>query len=375
MTTGMNSVSALLLGDPVLPVSWCRYGQNGADLPRLTGARFFTTWQLDPVAVLAVLFVATGYLWAAHRVAVRHPVRPWPWTRTALFLSGLLVIILATCSSIGVYDMSLFSVHITQHLMLIMLAPPWLASGRPLTLLRHSVGNPWHRRIRRGIRSTPVAIATSPPVALAVYATTIVATHLSGLMDQIMARPWLGQAEHVLYVVAGYIFFVLVFGDEPLRWRLSMPGRLLLVVMSMAVDTFVGVVLLQTTRPISAMRQPTWSSNLLADTHLGGAIMWFFGDAMMVVLIVLLFRAWVRRPEYARRQSHSWLERARLGTFERFAGAGAMTATAATTPAIRATAATATSRTVRPGRTDYDDDDERLAAYNAWLARLDREHR
>jgi putative copper resistance protein D len=286
--------------------------------------------------------------------------------RTALFLAGLLVIVLATCSSIGVYDMSLFSVHMTQHLMLIMVAPPLLASGRPLTLLMHAVRNPWHRRIRSAIRSMPAAILTSPPVALAVYATTIVATHLSGLMDEIMARPWLGQAEHLLYVVAGYIFFVLVFGDEPLRWRLSMPGRLLLVAMSMAVDTFVGVVLLQTTQPIRAMRQPTWSSNLLGDTHLGGAIMWFFGDALMVVLIVLLFRAWVRRPEYARRQSHSWLERARLGTFERFAGTGVVTA-------APATPRTQPTRTVRYGRTDYDDDDERLAAYNAWLARLNRE--
>jgi putative copper resistance protein D len=353
-------VSALLLGDPVLPVSWCRYGQDDANLPPLKGMRFFTAWQLDAVAVGAVLLVAAGYLWATHRVAVRHPVRPWPLSRTALFLGGLLVIILATCSSIGVYDMSLFSVHMTQHLMLIMVAPPLLASGRPLTLLMHAVGNPWHRRIRSAVRSVPVGIVTSPPVALAVYATTIVATHLSGLMDEIMARPWLGQAEHLLYIVAGYIFFVLVFGDEPLRWRLSMPGRLLLVAMSMAVDTFVGVVLLQTTQPIRAMHQPSWSSNLLDDTHLGGAIMWFFGDALMVVLIVLLFRAWVRRPEYARRQSHSWLERARLGTFERFAGEGVAMASPAT-------------RSVRSGRTDYDDDDERLAAYNAWLARLDRE--
>ena len=84
MNIGMSPASVLLLGDPVLPVSWCRYGQNGADLPRLTGARFFTAWQLDSVAVIAVLLVAGGYLWAVHRVVVRHPVRPWPWTRTAL---------------------------------------------------------------------------------------------------------------------------------------------------------------------------------------------------------------------------------------------------------------------------------------------------
>jgi hypothetical protein len=39
------------------------------------------------------------------------------------------------------------------------------------------------------------------------------------------------------------------------------------------------------------------------------------------------------------------------------------------------TAATPGTRAVRYGRSDYDDDEERLAAYNAWLARLDREER
>lgn len=83
-------------------------------------------------------------------------------------------------------------------------------------------------------------------MALVGYTVTIVATHLSGLMDRVMNNVWLGQGEHLLYLGAGYLFFVLVFGDEPTRWRLSIPGRLMLVVVAMAVDTFVGLVLLQT---------------------------------------------------------------------------------------------------------------------------------
>ena len=352
-------------GDPVLPVDWCRYGQRAvAQLPPLSGWRFLTTWQLDAVALLGLLLAAAAYAWAVHRVRRAHPVRPWPRGRSAFFGAGLLVIFLATHSSVAVYDMSLFSVHMAQHLMLIMLAPPLIAAGRPLTLTLHAVRNPWHTRIKKAIRSMPVAVLTSAPVALTVYATTIVATHLSGLMSQIMQHAWLGQLEHLLYLVAGYLFFVLVFGDEPLRWRLPLPGRLLLVVVAMAVDTFVGIVLLQTTQPIGYVAHPGWGPNPLTDTQTGGAIMWFFGDAIMVILIVLIFRSWVRRPEYARRQSHSWLERVRLNTFEQHVGGSGVGSLDTTT-----SAGPAPDRRRAP--VALDDDDERLRAYNAWLAGLD----
>jgi putative copper resistance protein D len=35
-----------------------------------------------------------------------------------------------------------------QHLLLIMVAPPLLVFGRPVTLLLHAVRNPAHRRVK-----------------------------------------------------------------------------------------------------------------------------------------------------------------------------------------------------------------------------------
>ena len=94
-----------------------------------------------------------------------------------------------------------------------------------------------------------VSLLTAPPVALACYAVAIVGTHLTGLMDQIMQVTWAGQLEHLVYLVVGCQFFVLILGDEPIRWRLSAPARWLLLAIAMAVDTFTGVVLIQATQP------------------------------------------------------------------------------------------------------------------------------
>ena len=344
-----------------LPVVWCRW-HGGRLLDPLTARRLLTAWQVDTVALVALAPLAAGYAWAATRVRARHPSRPWPWARSASFAAGLAVVVVATCSSIGVYDMTLFSVHMVQHLLLIMVAPPLLAGGRPLTLALHATGNPWHTRIKRAARSRLVSAVTWPPVAYGAYAVTIVATHLSGLMDQVMSRPWLGQAEHLLYLVAGYLFFVLVFGEEPIRWRLAMPGRLMLVVLSMAVDTFVGIVLLQGSQAITMLPHPGWGSSALVDTQTGGGIMWVFGDGIMAVLVVLLFRAWTRKPEHARRSTRSWLEQSRQATLTAHTGYRRGSSPPGDLPAL--------AGPVSPGA-DLDEDDAALAAYNAWLGALD----
>jgi len=336
----------------LLPSSWCRWNPAHA-VPALTGGRLLRVWQLDGPAIATTIAVGCAYTVAARRVRRRHPLRPWAGVRSVSFAAGLAVVLLATCSSVGVYDMTQFWVHMVQHLLLIMVAPPFLAAGRPLMLLMHAVRNPWHTRVKKLLRGRVVSVITSPPAALTAYAVTIVGTHLTGVMDQVMQRPWLGQGEHLLYLVTGWLFFALVFGDEPIRWHLAVPARLLLVAVAMAVDTFVGLALMASTTPIDMTEHPGWGLAPLADTQAGGGIMWVFGDTLMIAIIVALFLAWVRRPEHARRRSRSWLEQVRRNTLQDSTGV----------PDLGTGGADGR-------RVDLDDDDAAHDAYNAWLARL-----
>jgi putative copper resistance protein D len=194
-------------------------------------------------------------------------------------------------------------------------------------------------------------------VALATYAGVIVITHLTGLMGTIMQHPWAGQVEHLAYLITGFQFFTLVFGAEPIRWRLSVPGRLVLLAMSMAVDTFVGLVLLQSSQPIAMLGHPGWGPSALADTQAGGAIMWAGGDGLMAVLAISLFVSWAQRPDQLGLES-SWFEQARRSLqAERQAGAVAPQAGVA---AVEAPVPTG----------DLDEDEEQWRSYNAWLKAL-----
>jgi cytochrome c oxidase assembly factor CtaG len=335
---------------PVLPLSWCRTGAS-TSLPPLLGRALFTQWHLDAIA-LAVLAVPTVlYVGGVTALRRRDPESSWPVSRTVSFLAGIGVCVLATNSSIAVYDMALFTAHMIGHLMLVMLAPALLAYGRPLTLLVETSQGRRRERISRLLTGPVVSLMTAPPIALACYTAVIVGSHLTGLMDKIMVSPWIGQVEHLVYVVIGMQFFTVVLGNEPIRWQLGTPARWLLVAVSMAVDTFTGVILLMSARPITMTSVPGLAVNTLSDTRTGGAIMWVGGDGLMAAVMVLMALEWLGRPELRQRDRGGWLEQARQGVFSEHTGASY-------TP---------------PGQDpdrDFDEDELRLRDYNRWLASI-----
>jgi putative membrane protein len=153
-----------------------------------------------------------------------------------------------------------------------------------------------------------------------------------------------------VYVLVGCQFFVLVVGQEPIRWRLAAPARWLLLAIAMAVDTFTGIVLMQGTKAVH-LAGSRLHVDALSETHTGGAIMWFGGDAIMAVVMTLLVIGWLRTSGRSLRDRSSWLEQARAETLRgRTGGEDRPAATSA------------------PALDDLDDDQARLDAYNAWLA-------
>src|SRR6266567_4371366 len=254
-------------------------------------------WQFAPVVTASVVIAAGLYLWGARRVARRHPARPWPLWRTGMFLAGLAVVVVATQSGIGAYDEVLFWDHMIQHLMLIMIAPPLLIVGQPVTLLLHASRNPLHTWAKRLVRSRAVSFLTWPVLGFAGYAAAIVAAHLTELANLVETNENLHNAEHVAFLLIGYLFFLPILGHEPIRWRLSYPVRFVILVLVMPVDTFTGLVLgygNAGTPGVATGLRPAWAPGLVQDLHWGGAIMWVGGDAIMFGLMMLVFGAWSR---------------------------------------------------------------------------------
>jgi cytochrome c oxidase assembly factor CtaG len=320
-------------------------------------------WQFAPV-VTGFAVVAGGlYLWGAVRVRRRHPARPWPLWRTAMFLGGLAVVVIATESGIGSYDDVLFWDHMVQHLLLLMVAPPMLVVGQPATLLLHASRNPLHTWTKKLLRSRVVSWITWPPFTVTLYVAVIVGTHLTGFMNLVLSNDAVHEGEHVLYLVAGYLYFLPLLGREPIRWKVSYPIRIFLLFLAMPVDAFTGLVLGSESGnpfPGLANQRPAWAPSPITDVHIGGAVMWVGGAGIMFVLMMTVFFAWSREPRSD--GGLGWLEAARRTNFATQVSAHQAAGGGGGTPAQAA----------RASGTASVDDDEHLAAYNAYLARLNR---
>jgi len=243
-------------------------------------------WTFSWVPNLLLAAFALAYLWAQHR-------RSWPVSRTACFLAGLVVTFIAVQSAVGVYDHTYFADHMVQHLLLIMVAAPLFALSAPLELLYLTSGP----RTRGVLDGRVLKALTHPLFAFACYAVFIPFTHLTSFFNLMLEHEPLHDLEHVAFLVVGYLFFRVAFGRE--RGVALHPGlRLVFVMVAVPVDTFTGLALAMTSKnPFPAYRRlaPAGATpaSILNDVHLGGAIMWIGGDALMLLACIPIAVIWV----------------------------------------------------------------------------------
>ena len=99
---------------------------------------FLRSWPFDPWVIFPLLLAALVYIrgWRQlHRRGSRH-LGP---LQLGCFLGGLFALSLALGSPIEPFAGLLLSVHMLQHLLLMMVAPPLLWLGAPLLPLMHGL--------------------------------------------------------------------------------------------------------------------------------------------------------------------------------------------------------------------------------------------
>lgn len=246
--------------------------------PTLPGL-FVSHWQISWPLTVEISACALLYVAGATRLG-----RRWPQRRTASFLVGLGLVVVALQSGLDSYDDQLLSVHMTQHMLLLLGAPLFVLVARPFALaLRALRGRPRRRLARALERSRPL---TRPWWCLAVYYAIVLGTHFTGFYAQTLNHPLLHEAEHALYLIAGgLMWWPLLDGDPVLVHRLSGLGRLLYLLLAMVPMAVVGAYLNRYPHVVyAAYAAPGRALGISAvdDQATAGAIMWVVGNSIMV---------------------------------------------------------------------------------------------
>jgi cytochrome c oxidase assembly factor CtaG len=269
-------------------------------LPRFTLGRVFTEWELISWATLAIVLTAGLYAWGV--VRMRRRGDHWPVGRTLAFGAAMAFAALATVSGLGLYDDTLLSAHMVQHMVLAMLVPLSMALGAPVTLALRTLPRRPRRWLLTVLHSRVAKVLSFPPLTFALFVLTPWALYFSGWYTATLHSDYLHEMTHLHMVLVGCLFFWPLVGIDPLPGRISYPARMLLVVLTLPFHAFMGVTIMGQETLIGGSWYPelaegpmgAWLPSAQDDQHLAGGILWSAGDAIGLLFFAVLFVQWVR---------------------------------------------------------------------------------
>lgn len=248
-----------------------------------------TAFQRDPVSLLAdalELAAVGAYAAGVRRLARRG--RHWSAASTVAFVLGLLAIFVAIGSGLAAYDESNVTLHVLQHVLLMMVAPPLLALGKPVTLAVQALDRRHQVRLLRVVHSTALSLLQFPIAAWILYYGTMYLYFLTPVYRYSLDHLWFHYATHGWFVVVGYLYWQPLVGLDPGRARLPYPARIGSLFLGMPFEAFLGVSIASMSRPIAPI-------NTLADTHTAGNTLWILSMMLSGLCLAVLVVQWFRQ--------------------------------------------------------------------------------
>lgn len=238
-----------------------------------------TDWQPGVLSHVGMaLELATAGLYGFGVLRLRRAGRRWPLSRLACFLGGLLTIAFVLQSGFAREDDQLLWVHVTSHLVLMMLAPPLLALGAPVRLCL-AAGSGGVRRFVAGLLHDPsmrLVAGTSAAVMLPLdYYGSMALYLLTPLYRLSEAHLVFHELVHVYFLACGLMFWVPLLGQDPAPWRPGYLMKLRLLLVGVPVYAGLAIALMAEGRSVNP-------AHPLADLRRGALVLGAEGVALTV---------------------------------------------------------------------------------------------
>jgi putative membrane protein len=272
-----------------------------------TPETLWRSWNIDPLVLGPVLLATWLYLRGTSALWQRAGRgRGVPVWRLTSFMAGLLATLVAIVSPLDALSVALFSAHMTQHLVLMLVAAPLLVLGAPLVPmlwalphnLRHALIRGWKRR---SWLSGMWHVLTTPLVALVLHIVAIWVWHAPPLYDGAVGSSLLHSLEHAAFFSTALLFWWVLFPSGGHR-RLPAGLSVLYVFAAAMQGGVLGVLLLfarEAWYESHTVSAAAWGMTALEDQQLAGVIMWIPAGMIYTVAALTLFGIWLRSTEAA----------------------------------------------------------------------------
>ncbi len=255
----------------------------------------FASWSLPLFATFSLLLCGVVYFRGWRRIRLTRPSQFPPW-RLWCFLGGLFIVWFALASPLDSLSGLLLVVHMTQHLLLMSVAPPLIVAAAPAVPLLRGLPRMF---IREGLGPF---FATAPFRALEgllksrLFAwiamnVAFLAWHVPAAYDLALRYRGIHEAEHASFLLTSILFWWPILSPWPTvykgtRWLL-LPYLLSADIINTALSAalcFAGRVVY----PVYADAPRLFGFSALEDQVAAGALMWVVGSLFFLVPVMVI---------------------------------------------------------------------------------------
>jgi putative membrane protein len=290
-------------------VAWAHPGET-----HISPQNWPTAWSWEPGVVIPLAVTAVLYVAGVVRIYRRNRHSPaisrW---RVAAFAAGWLALALALVSPLHKLGSALFSAHMTQHEILMVIAAPLLAIGKPLIAFLFALPMAWREHLGR-VTAAPTfrrgwLWLTGPLVVWGLHGLTLWVWHLPSLYQATLDNEGIHALQHISFLGTALLFWWTLI--EGRYGRLGYGAALIYVFTTALHSSVLGALITFTQQlwyPIYSGRTTVWHLTAVEDQQLGGLIMWIPSGTVFIVVGLAMLAAWLGESE--RRQKFSRLSQA-----------------------------------------------------------------
>jgi len=253
-------------------------------------------WSFEPLVVIS-LVISAGLFIVGLRLC--KSLRTW---EALCFAGGWLALFVALVSPLHAWGRVLFSAHMSQHEVLMLVAAPLLVLGRPLVVFLWALPLNWSRRIGNLGKVSTVnrlwRIFTIPLVAWIVHAVALWTWHIPLLFEAVQRNEAIHTAQHLSFLLSALLFWwALIHGPQGAMGY----GAAVLYLFTTSIHSGALGALLTVAGsiwyPSYAGLTTSWGLTPLEDQQLGGLIMWIPAGLVYLIAGLALFTGWLREAD------------------------------------------------------------------------------
>jgi cytochrome c oxidase assembly factor CtaG len=230
-------------------------------------AVLWSEWQIAPEILLPIALISFLYFKSKAPTSIQR----------LYFVVAVISIVAVVNSPVGVRSADYFSLHMIQHITLMMLTGPLLVMATPANI------QPSHQLFK---------LFTHPVLSWVLYAALMIGVHLPGPHNFIMMHPWAhAYLEVPLYIVLPYLFYFNLL-DRKLKDRKVSPAFAVISLFLMMVPETLTGFFIYVSR--GSLYDGMYTLN---DQRIGGSLMW--SGAMIIDTIWMAFAVyhWIKSEE------------------------------------------------------------------------------